>query len=204
MFNNKTDLLDPLSVIVKLYIYSYKCIGTKISVKNNRLTIQDTGLFQSTVRTLMRDTKNDLNIIFNPIIFACDMYLKEEYKEKYKSFFEGTLLAFHKLKETYTGTDIVYTIDNLKTNVELFINNSNYDMNLIISNINEPSYQIKKQIYENISKIWSEKRLEILFGYLYELENYKTEEELNLILFSLSSFMDYIDLCTSNMISSLK
>ena len=78
--------------------------------------------------------------------------------------FNGSLCVFNgvlnvqrcnKLKETYTGTDIVYTIDNLKTNVELFINNSNYDMQLIISNINEPSYQIKRQIYENISKVWS-------------------------------------------------
>lgn len=204
MFHSKTDLLDPLSVIIKLYIYSYKSVGTKISVKNNRLTIQESGVFQSTVRTLMRDTKNDLNIIFNPIIFACDMYLKDEIKEKYKNFFEGTLLAFNKLKETYTGTDIVYTIDNLKTNVELFINNSNYDMQLIISNINDPAYQIKRQIYENISKVWSEKRLEILFGYLYELEHYKTDEELNLVLYSLGVFMDYIDLCTSNLVSSLK
>ena len=38
MFNNKTDLLDPLSVIVKLFIYSYKTVGTKISIKNNKLS----------------------------------------------------------------------------------------------------------------------------------------------------------------------
>ena len=36
---SKNDILDPLSVIVKLLIYYYKPIGTKISVGNNRIYI---------------------------------------------------------------------------------------------------------------------------------------------------------------------
>jgi hypothetical protein len=205
MFNNKTDLLDPLSVIVKLFIYSYKTVGTKISIKNNKLSIQEPGFFQSTVRTYMGDTKNDLNIIFNPIIFACDLYLKNKTKEKYKMFFHGCIIAFDKLKETYVTSDIIYTIfKGVKTNVELFLNNEDYDIQNVISDINKPSYVIKKQIYYNINKIWTEERITILFGYLYEIINYKIDAELIYLLNALSVFMDYIDVLTINMINLLQ
>ena len=71
----KNDKLDPLSVIVKMFIYAYKPIGTKISIHNNRIYIQESGIWQGTVRTLYGDSKNDINIIFFPIVFACKNYL---------------------------------------------------------------------------------------------------------------------------------
>jgi hypothetical protein len=38
---NKNDTLDPLSVIIKLFIYAYKPVGTKISISNNKIQIQE-------------------------------------------------------------------------------------------------------------------------------------------------------------------
>ena len=87
---NKNDTLDPLSIVIKLFIYAYKPIGTKISISNNRIYIQEIGVFQSTIRSLYRDSKNDINIIFLPIIYACKFYLAEENKHRY-------LLLFNKL-----------------------------------------------------------------------------------------------------------
>jgi hypothetical protein len=201
---NKSDYLDPLSVIIRLFIYSFKNIGTKISIKNNKVTIQEQGIFQSSVRTLFRDSKNDINIMFNPIIFACDKYLNSTNKKMYKYIFECAIIGFSKLKETYVGNEIIYTIDNLKTTIELFINNDNYEIENIISNINSPSYTIKRQIYSSINEVWTEQRLKILFGYINEIEKYSTEESLRLLLYSLNIYMDYIDLCTSNLINSLQ
>ena len=43
--NNKKYILDPLSVIIKLVILSKKDIGTKISVSNNVIYIQEVGIF---------------------------------------------------------------------------------------------------------------------------------------------------------------
>jgi hypothetical protein len=59
----KNDTIDPLTVIIKLFICSYKPIGTKISILNNKLIIQNSGIFQGTVRTIYRDSKNDINIL---------------------------------------------------------------------------------------------------------------------------------------------
>jgi hypothetical protein len=203
MLSNKTDLLDPLSVIIKLHIYSHMSAGTKMSIGNNKISIQESGIFQSTVRKLMGDSKNDLNTLFNPIMYACDTYLKGDLKEKYFQLFESAANAFDKLKETYTGSDIIFTIENLKTNMELFLNNENYNIQNIISDINNPQHSIKFQIYLNIGKVWSEDKLNILFGYLHELENNDSEEKISSILHALLAFMEYVDLCTKNTINSL-
>ena len=204
MLNNKNDLLDPLTVIIKLFIYSFKNIGTKISIKNNKISIQDNGIFQGTVRKLFNDNKNDINILFMPILFACELYLNNENKQKYKYIFENTIIAFNKLKETYYGNEIIHTIDNLKTNIELFLQNENYDIKNIISNADSPSHNIKQQIFLNINSVWTNERLSILFGYIYEIDNYKTDECLISALHGLDTFIDFIDICTLNIINSLQ
>ena len=62
----------------------------------------------------------DLNILYNPIIHACDIYLNSGKREEYKVLFENMTDAFLKLKETYKGTEIVYTIENIEKSVNSF------------------------------------------------------------------------------------
>ena len=62
--SSKNDTLDPLSVIIKLFIYAHKSVGTKLSIGSNKIIIQEPGIFQGTVRKLCGDQKNDINIIF--------------------------------------------------------------------------------------------------------------------------------------------
>ena len=201
MLTNKTDLLDPLSVIVKLFIYSHKKTGTKISVQNNRVTIQENWvLFQSAMRTIMRDSKNDLNILYNPIIHACEIYLNSGKREEYKELFETTAIAFLKLKETYAGTEIVYTIENIEKSVNSFLLDEEHSITKEIKTSNNPSFKKKLQIYQNIGKVWTKNKLNILFGFLNEIKEATTDEEIEFILVSLSTYMDYIDLCASKSI----
>lgn len=205
MLTNKTDLLDPLSAIIKLRIYSYKPVGTKISVQHNKITIQENYIvmIQPIMRTWMRDSKNDLNILSNPVVYACEIYLNGDNRTKYISLFKDSSLAFNKLKETYVGTDITFTIDNIQNNMNSFIENKSHKIDDAIQTTNNISHEIKSKIYQSIGKIWTENRLTILFNYLYELENYGTDEELMFILNGLSSFMDFIDLCSFSQIRNL-
>ena len=98
VYSSKNDILDPLSVIIKLFLYSYKPIGTKISILNNKIIIQDNTFYQGGVRKLYGDSKNDINIMFLPIIYACEKYLNKENKKLYKPLFERALISFDKLK----------------------------------------------------------------------------------------------------------
>ena len=74
---HRTQILDPLSVIINLAILSYKPVNTKISITNNCISVQETGIFQAFVRYLFRDNKYFLNLLYNPIELACEYFLDE-------------------------------------------------------------------------------------------------------------------------------
>ena len=76
---HRTQILDPLSAIIYLAILSYKPVNTKISISNNCIHIQDVGIFQAFVRYLFRDNKYLLNLLYNPIEFACEHFLDKEH-----------------------------------------------------------------------------------------------------------------------------
>lgn len=60
IYPTKNNILDPLSVIIKLFIFSYSEKDSKISVLNNRLIIQDGSYLQATYRIINGDNKNDI------------------------------------------------------------------------------------------------------------------------------------------------
>lgn len=212
----KNDKLDPLSVVVKMFIYAYKPTGTKLSIHNNRINIQEYGLFQGTVRTLYGDSKNDINIIFFPIVFACKYYLTLDNlsnasdnlpSKNFNILFSKLSDAFDKLKETYQSSEIIYNIDQLKNIVNSFITNNNFDLNNLLSTYNSSAGKIKQDIYKHISTIWTEKRLNVLFGYveeIIELSKTNTQTELiNNLIDSLNSYMNCIDYLVHNIVNTI-
>ena len=203
IYSSKNDILDPLSTIIKLFIYNYKPIGTKISIYNNKVIIQERGFFQGTVRKIYRDTKNDINIIFYPVIFACKYFLTSENNKKFIKIFEIVCSSFNKLKETYQGNEIIYNIDQLKNILESFLKNDNFNPATIISNYDTPSNKIKQDIYTHLSTIWNESRLNILFGYIDEILITTSEELLDNLILSLSSYSNCTDIMANNLINNL-
>ena len=123
--SNKNDILDPLSVVIKLFIYSFKPVGTKISIGHNKLCIQENTYVQGVWRRWNGDTKNDVNILLCPILYACVHYLKhrssKEEDEVFLSIFKITLDGLVNMKQTYAGTPIVYNIEHIVNIINLFI-----------------------------------------------------------------------------------
>jgi hypothetical protein len=200
---NKNDTLDPLSVIIRLFIYGYKPVGTKISISNNRILIQENGVFQSTVRSIFRDSKNDINIIFFPIIFACKFYLSEEKKKKYLPLFNKLLDSFDKLKETYQGNEIIYNIDQLKNIIISFIDKHDFDPNTLLSNYDSAGGKIKQDIYKHLNSIWTTERINVIFGYVDEILELQSNELINHLINSLNIYMNYVDIIIYNLITNL-
>ena len=200
---NKNDTLDPLSIIIKLFIYGYKPIGTKMSISNNRIVIQENGIFQSAVRSIFRDSKNDINIIFFPIIFACKYYLSDIEKNSYLPLFTKLLDSFDKLKETYQGSEIIYNIDQLKNIIISFIENNNYDPNLILSHYDSPGGKIKQDIYKHLNSIWTVRRINVIFGYINEILESSSAELTNNLINALNAYMNCVDMIIYNLITIL-
>jgi hypothetical protein len=199
----KNDTIDPLTVIIKLFICSYKPIGTKISILNNKLIIQNSGIFQGTVRTIYRDSKNDINILFFPIIFACKFYLSRNNKPRFINLFNKILDTFEKLKKTYQGNEIIYNIDQLKNVIMSFVETDDFDPIQILSTFESPGGKIKQDIYKHLNNIWTEKRLNIIFGYVDEILETTNKELVDNLIYSLNSYMNYVDIIVVNLIINL-
>jgi hypothetical protein len=203
-FRKKNDILDPLSVIIKLFIYSYKPIGTKLSISYNKVNIQEVGIFQGTVRGFMGDCKNDINIIIFPILYSCVIYLTGDNKIRFYAIFERVLLSFDILKETYNGNEIIYNIDQLKTIISSFLNTTEeVNPSTLLSTYSSPGGLIKQNMYNHINTIWTPQRLSVLFGIILEILNTSSTDLIISLLNALSQYMSSIDMITYNMISSI-
>lgn len=204
IYTNKNDILDPLSVIMKLFIYHFKPPGTKISIGNNRIVLQENNFLQGTVRKIYGDCKNDINILYGPILYACIKYLHSDIRTKYIYIFETVSNSLNKLKLTYAGNEIVYNIDQIKNIIDSFIKNNENDINIIIANYNNNhSFKIKQNIYEHLNEVWKPERKKILMGFVDEIKNFTSLEYESAIIESLSSFLYCMDMNTKNIINNI-
>lgn len=201
----KNDTLDPLSVIIKLFIYAHKSVGTKLSIGSNRVNIQEPGMFQGTVRKIYGDQKNDVNIIFFPIIFACKHYLgNKKTRPRFLRMFDSVVIgSFDKLKETYQGNEIIYNIAQLKSIVQNFVDNELFDPNILYSSYDSPGGKIKQGIYTHINTVWNESRLNVIFGMIEEILSSTSDEIIFGLVNALNIYMGCMDMLTYNLITNL-
>ena len=198
--SNKNDILDPLSVIVKLLIYYYKPIGTKISVGNNRIYIQDSTYIQGFLRRYNGDTKNDITILLCPIVYACIFYLKDgDSRDSYLPIFEIALQALSNMKQTYSNTPIIYNIEHILNIIQMFISGETENVNNII-NPETPLFKIKENIYSQLNQVWTVERKNILFGFIKDITEVNHLILKQTLLDGLSKFMDSIDIMVSNIL----
>jgi hypothetical protein len=202
--NSKNDILDPLSIIVKLFIYYYKPLGTKISIGNNRIYIQDSTYIQGLLRRYNGDSKNDINILLCPILYACITYLKnEEIRDLYMPIFEISLQALTNMKQTYANTPIIYNIEHILNVVQMFVDDPVPKINNII-NTETPLFKIKEHIYQQMNQVWTLERKNILFGFIKEILDVNNLALKQNLIDGLSKFMDCMDMFVSNILLNNK
>jgi hypothetical protein len=201
---SKNDILDPLSVIIKLYLYNSKPLGTKISVGNNKVDIQYSTYVQGIWRRYNGDSKNDINILVCPILYACVYYLTSgdpETRALYLPIFNEALQALSNLKQTYANTAIIYNIEHLINIIQSHINN---EVSTGIVNTDTPLYKIKENIYQHLNEVWTPSRKNVLFGFIKEIAEVKNSTLKQRLLDGLAVFMDCIDTMVSNVLLNNK
>jgi hypothetical protein len=199
---SKNDILDPLSVIIKLFLYNSKPVGTKISVGNNKIYIQNSTYIQGIWRRYNGDSKNDINILVCPILYACVYYLSNpELRELYIYIFNEALQALSNLKQTYANTAIIYNIEHLINIIQSHINE---EATKGIVNTDTPLYKIKENIYQHLNEVWTTSRKNILFGFIKEITEVKNQMLKQQLLDGLTIYMDCIDILVSNVLLNNK
>jgi hypothetical protein len=201
--NNKNDILDPLSIIIKMFIYAHKPVGTKISIGHNKLYIQENTYIQGAWRRWNGDTKNDINILLCPILYSCIHYLKN--KENHSSFepiFRVALDGLTAMKQTYAGTPIIYNIEHIVNIINLFLENQDNSLTEVnsIINIDTPIYKIKENIYQHLDACWTVDRKNILFGYVKEILEVNNVALKAMLIDALFKFMECMDTIVANVL----
>ena len=167
---------------------SYYPPGSKISIGNNVITIQKKGIFQGFVRNMYGDNKNDINILLIPLLYACKTYLKSDTYKKYHILFRKAVKSCVSLKETYNGTEALFAIDQIINMINTHLDNKEYS-GTIISSYNSDSGQLKQKTYEHFGRVWTEERLNILFGLVHEIDKNNNVQYVE----TLDSFMKCMD-----------
>jgi hypothetical protein len=149
--HEKTQIIDPLSAIIRLVINGYKPIGTKICVFDNKIALQEPSYIQGSLRTINGDNKEDLHFLLEPIKNACDRSLlisNDTKKNQIKYLFTKAKFGLVNLKTTYQDYPLIARC------IELYI--KYLDLNLEEKNLDDVKFDeinnstiIEKEIYDS-------------------------------------------------------
>ncbi len=160
----KNYVLDPLTCIVRCAILSFKPIGTKLSISQNKITFVDPNILQGTIRWTYGDKREDLHNIYNPIIKSTQWYKPSN--PDILNIFVLAKKGLEKLKKSYEENSIITHSLSLYINIlDLFIN-SNCDA---INTLN-PKEENDNKIYKELKLLWSDSQISIVNNILLQME----------------------------------
>jgi len=168
----KSDMiLEPLQVMIQLALLSHCPNGTKLSISDNLLHIQQPCWNQGIWRWYMKDNKDDLYYLFQAI--RCFyMWYKPENCSIYSKILETAIKGLKKLQETYENTDKI----SIKHTLAMYTNILSLETpDLFNDNNNENSVNIDK-VFQNITSIYNKKILAIIFN-TFKLMDDETNED---------------------------
>jgi len=126
-----------------------------------------------------------------------------KFRSRFTEIFDIVSGSFDKLKETYQGNEIVYNIDQLKSIVKNFIASELFDPNTLFTGYDSHGGKIKQGIYSHINSIWTEQRLDVVFGIIEDILETTSKEQSDNLIYSLYSYMGCIDSLSYNLITNL-
>ena len=97
---NNIQLLDPLTVIIKLAIINFKNDSTKIAINNNKLYIQSASFYQGIIRYLYGNNREDICFLLKPILRSIEIFNPCE-NEDLIFIYELAISGLKKLKNSY-------------------------------------------------------------------------------------------------------
>lgn len=164
-------ILEPLQVMIQLGILSFCPIGTKLSISENILYIQEPSWTQGMLRWYKNDKKDDLYYLFQAIRRYYLWYNPNE-KEIFKRILEVAMNGIKKLIQTYESSDKL----SIKQTLSLYTNILNLDTPNLFENTRDISAVNIDSVFKNIKKIYNKKMLAIVHNTFCLLEIEKSEE----------------------------
>ena len=190
--NLQLFILDPLSVIIKLAIFSNKSVGTKFRIQDNVIYIQEPGYFQSICRIYYNVNKTEVQYLYNPIYFACKHFLTSKFTDKtpnIRKLFSSAIQGLIKLKETYKCCHLVVLCVNYYISIiENYLEESMIET--LFKKDTMTSFYDESTLH-NLNSFWTTDRIKIVLDIIEFLcKDYSASNNVQ----SLEIFMNNIDL----------
>ena len=164
-------ILDPLQVMIQLGLISHCPVGTKVSVADNLLHIQQPTYLQGVWRYWNKDNKDDLYYLFHAIRRYYKWY-KPQNTKIFNYILALAIKGLSRLIETYSkDTDkssITHTLSLYKNVLEL----ENPDL---FKNAEKDAINIDN-VFEKIVDIYDDRLLKAVFNILKLLNDEQNEE----------------------------
>ena len=200
--NNKNQILDPISCIIRLGMLSFKKKGSKVSINDNKISFHDNKFFQGLLRWNSGDSRDDLHNLHNPIQKISEWY-DSDIKE-IKNIIQIAINGIIHLKSSYEQESIIqYTLDryidilnkSLETNNKeriLEIKEQELSSSILRENVSKEmdkntlsdSHHIDKDsdksenhVYNELKKLWNFREIKIVNGIFSEIKKKKNSEK---------------------------
>ena len=176
---NLKYILDPLSVIIKLAILSYKPLNSKLSIYNNAVCIQEPGIFQPIVRYYFNNNRFDIYNLYNPIHLACTHFLKNNYHglditKLFKVAKNGIQRLITNYKDTQVIIHTLYMYYNIIENHLLEVSTPASNQNVFMSDPNTPIYN--NILVNSLNSKWSYEKIKVALNFFEYVNNDTTNK----------------------------
>jgi len=165
-------ILEPLQVMIQLALVSKCPIGTKVSVCNNILHIQQPFWSQGILRWWQKDNKDDLYYLFHAIRRYYKWY-KSQNSQIFTSILNMAVKGIDKLIETYNQCkdkqSIVHTLS-------LYKNILNLDTPDLFNDTNNNEMVNIDSVFKQITSVYDKRMLKIIYNTL-ELFSFEDNED---------------------------
>ena len=173
---NESNILELYLCLFRIILLSYKPLGTKISIKNNLITLQEPSILQGIIRNISGDTREDIHKLHNPIKYILSKSDKNNEQDVFflNKFNDGIK---NLCRNYHVNSLINYTLKFYMNMIDefLFTGQNNYDNNILLNNLNMWN-QEEINIFFSILKL-IEKNKNFMDNYILSLENILISKE---------------------------
>ena len=164
---NNSQVLDPLSSLIRLALLNFKPIGTKLSFLNNTIYFQEPDLLQSAKRWSSGDNRNQIHNLYNPIFKIHQWYDIKQPQfvfilKKAKSGLQNLIQCYTKDSSTISHS-INYYIETID--------------NILNDNIKKDDLENTTDIYSiKLKDLWSDREIQIIHLLLQDIDEKKNNQ----------------------------
>lgn len=171
--DEKIQVIEPLTCMVRLAILAFKPKGTKICIYENAIYIQEPSILQGTIRWLSGDNRSDLHYLLSPISKSIQRY-KTSNNPSIKFLYELAVRGLIRLKTGYSG-DVKSSLTS--HSIDLYINLIKDAIKGKISKEVVADDEVNNSAYSSFSCLWTPEQIELIHNLFQQAEKHKSDSD---------------------------